>query len=218
MLIIFDLDDTLIDTSGSVTPFKMRECLENLIATELNITDLEASYQRLLSLNERAASSKEALYQFLLGFEGAPQLWARISVQMTKPLPADFCVPTTPYAREVLEILAKTHTLALVTGGYPPFQIEKLEKAGINRSFFSKIAIPEDSMKKPFYESLIKEFAVEPDGVLVCGDRIAMDLVPAHALGCKTVHMRWGRGRNLEREKWVTHSISHLGELRNILF
>ncbi|MBU6447143.1 MAG: HAD family hydrolase, partial [Verrucomicrobia bacterium] len=107
--------------------------------------------------------------------------------------------------------------VALVTGGHPPFQMEKLEKAGIDRSFFSKIAIPEDSIKKPFYEALLREFSIRPQEVVVCGDRIAMDLAPAHALGCQTVHMRWGRGKKLATEQWVTHSIVELSELTRII-
>src|SRR5690606_4017504 len=128
-----------------------------------------------------------------------------------------FSVATTPHAKEILKGFAKEHTLAIVTGGHPPFQMQKLEKAGIDRSLFSKIAIPEDSIKKPFYEALIREFSVGPKEALVCGDRIAMDLVPAHALGCQTVHMRWGRGTSLKTEEWITHSISTLTELKRIV-
>lgn len=217
MLIIFDLDDTLIDTSGSITPFKMRQCLKGFVANGLPIPDFEAAYQLLMNFNENASGSKEALSKFVQQFGGDEELVRKANFEMTSPLPMGFPVETTPNAKEILETLAKKHTLALVTGGHPPFQMEKLEKAGIDRSFFSKIAIPEDSIKKPFYEGLIREFSTVPQMVLVCGDRIAMDLAPAHALGCKTVHMRWGRGKRLQMEKWITHSIFQLSELKRIV-
>ena len=56
MLIVFDLDDTLLDTSGGITPFKLKEALSFLFE------DVgEELYQELLVLNRTASSSKEAL-------------------------------------------------------------------------------------------------------------------------------------------------------------
>ena len=217
MLIIFDLDDTLIDTSGSVTPFKMRECLKGLASQGLEFADFESAYQMLMTLNDREMGSKEALSKFVLTFGGNLELVKWANQMMKLPLPVGFHIQTTPYAKEILQTLSQKHTLTLVTGGHPPFQMEKLEKAGIDRSFFSKIAIPEDSIKKPLYERFIQEFSSHPHEVLVCGDRIAMDLAPAHALGCNTVHMRWGRGKSLKTERWITYSISNLSELQRIV-
>jgi FMN phosphatase YigB (HAD superfamily) len=204
-LIIFDLDDTLIDTSGAVTPFKMRECLK-----KLGFSD---DFEELALLNHSSSGSREAFKKFL-DKKGAPHLIERAMEEMMAPLPDDFAIPTTPEAKEILNWLKKTHTLALVTGGHPPFQMEKLKKAGIDSSLFSKIAIPEDSIKKPFYRRLMEEFSAE---TLVCGDRIAMDLAPAHELGCTTVHMRWGRGKLVKTEPWIDHAIESLAELKRII-
>lgn len=216
MLIIFDLDDTLIDTSGAVTPFKLKECLKYFIAEGLSVSDFDSAYAELLAINAKSLKSKDALAQFLAK-RGGDALLERGLVEMTRPLPADFPIPTTPNAKEILEHFRKTDTLALVTGGHPPFQLEKLEKAGIDRSIFSKIAIPEDSVKKPFYQGLLHEFSFSPAEVLVCGDRVAMDLAPAFELGFTTVHMRWGRGSLRETEHWIHHAISDLNELKRIV-
>ncbi len=217
MLIIFDLDDTLIDTSGSVTPFKMGECLKKLIAEGLPVPDFDRAYADLLAINGQAHKSSEALARFIERAGGSPQLLDKVLGEMTTPLPAHFSIPTTPNAKEILQFFRKSHRLALVTGGHPPFQLEKLEKAGIDRSYFSKIAIPEDSIKKPFYEGLLREFSLAPQQVLVCGDRVAMDLVPAFELGFTTVHMRWGRGTLAKTEQWIHHAIADLSELKRIV-
>lgn len=216
-MIIFDLDDTLIDTSGSVTPFKMKECLKCLIAAGLPVRDFSKSYAELLELNERCAKSKETLARFVEQYGCDPSLAELAIRELFTPLPPDFEIPTTPNAKEILEYCKLSHTLALVTGGHPPFQQEKLKKAGIDTSIFSKIAIPEDSIKKPFYEGIVREFSLDPRQVLVCGDRIAMDLVPAHELGFLTVHMKWGRGARIKTEKWIDYSISDLSELKRII-
>lgn len=217
MLIIFDLDDTLIDTSGSVTPFKMKECLKLLVREGLSIENFDRSYQELLAINATSPKSKDALSRFIERAGGDPGLLESVLREMTTPLPEDFAIPTTPHAKEILEWASRSHRLALVTGGHPPFQREKLKKAGIEPAIFSKIYIPEDSIKKPCYQGLLKEFSVPPQQVLVCGDRIAMDLAPAHELGIQTVHMRWGRGAQGQTEAWIRHAISDLTELKRIV-
>ncbi len=195
----------------------MKECLRRLVAEGLRVDDFEKAYLELLAINSQAHKSREALTQFVVKKGGPSELVERAIVEMTTPLPEGFRVATTPNAKEILKYFTKSHVLALVTGGHPPFQMEKLEKAGIDRSFFSKIAIPEDSVKKPFYQGLLKEFLISADQVVVCGDRIAMDLVPAFELGLTTVHMRWGRGTIAKTEKWINHSITDLSELKRII-
>ncbi len=183
----------------------------------MEVEDFSIAYSDLLALNEKCSKSKETLHRFV-SMRGAPSWLADQAIEeLTTPLPADFSVSTTPHAKEILEFFSSKHTLALVTGGHPPFQKDKLKKAGIEPSVFSKIAIPEDSIKKPYYQGILREFSVTPNQVLVCGDRIGMDLEPAHELGFTTVHMRWGRGARLETAGWIHHSISDLSELKRII-
>lgn len=217
MLIIFDLDDTLIDTSGSITPFKMKQCLQRLIEKGVSFPSLTKAYEELLAYNRSSPKSIDALSNFLVqvGFDLSQS--QSIFAELTAPLPSDFIVPTTPQAKEILSYFSASHRLALVTGGHPPFQLEKLKKAGLDTSIFSKIDIPEDSVKKPYYLALARKFSIPPEQIWVCGDRIQMDLVPAHELGFKTIHMRWGRGQQSATEDWVDYSIATLGELKGII-
>lgn len=217
MLIIFDLDDTLIDTSGFVTPFKMKECLEALVSAGVAVSDFSASYRELLEKNRKSPKSTEALISFAKSL-GASEEQIRISLQkLFTPLPDSFQIPMTPHAKEILEYYRSLCSLAIVTGGHPPFQWDKLKKAGIDSSFFSMIAVPEDSKKKPYYEALQKKFDLPSREIWVCGDRIEMDLKPAFELGFRTVHMRWGRGAVLESEEWINHSVNDLSELKDII-
>ena len=212
MLIIFDLDDTIIDTSGAITPFKLREALQLLIE---RIDDAELAL--LCALNESAPKTAHAIEEYGRMRSISQDKIRQAVLFLSMPLPENFVVPCTPNAKEILYYYAKKYPIALVTGGHPPFQREKLEKAGIEPSIFSKIAIPEDSVKKPFYQSLAKEFLAMPEEVWVCGDRVAMDLEPANALQFRTVHMRWGRGLKIRNEPWIDYSITQLNELRNII-
>ena len=214
-MIIFDFDDTLIDTSGAITPFKLKECLDYLVSCGLKVDG--SAHQELLALNEKMARSKEAIEAFVRKYGGDSSLVAQALEKLSGPLPDDFVVPTTPNAKEILEFFKGKAHLVLVTAGKGSFQREKLKKAGIEPSVFSNMAIPEDGVKKPFYKGFLAEFSVAPDQVWVCGDRPLVDLKPAHELGMKTIHMRWGRGATAKTEDWVDYTISDLGELKRII-
>ncbi len=167
----------------------------------------------LIQLNQKSASSKDALHEILRRY-GALHLFEEALSLYTAPLPHDFAIPETPDAKNVLQALyGKGHRLAVVTGGKQPFQLEKIKKAGFELSMFSKIMVPEDSIKKPCYETLLNEFLALPSQCAVVGDRVPMDLLPAHELGLRTVHMRWGRGLLWKNENWIDHSIRELSEL-----
>ena len=87
MLIIFDLDDTLIDTSGAIAPFKMRECLKKMIDTGLEVGDFEEAYADLLAVNAKSLKSTEALAAFGAKYGATQgQLEAAIG-ELTTPLP-----------------------------------------------------------------------------------------------------------------------------------
>lgn len=217
MFIVFDLDDTLIDTSGSVTPFKMDACLKKCIALGLPVQDEAKALQDLLAINKRSPKSTDALKIFIASYQLPGFPIAEVFQELHTPLPADFQVPVTPHAKEMLEFYKSLCPIALVTGGNAAFQWEKLKKAGIDSSIFSMIGIPEDSIKKPYYQAVQQKFGVTPSQIWVCGDRIEMDLKPAFELGFRTVHMRWGRGALTTSEKWIDYSISELRELKEII-
>ncbi len=214
-MIVFDLDGTLIDTTGAVIPFKMELCLKKLETLGLPLVDFSSAYKRLMEINAKSLRSLDALKEFLIECSGEMAWISLLKETLSSPLPDNFAVPTLPFAHEILEELSLTHTLALVTAGSPPFQREKLKKAGIEPGLFSKILIPEDCGKKPSYEALCKQFLKKE--VIVCGDRVEIDLLPAYELGFATVHMRWGRGLLNQTESWVDYSICDLRELRNIV-
>jgi putative hydrolase of the HAD superfamily len=216
LLIAFDLDDTLIDTSGAVAPFKRQKFLDFLIDRNV-FGSRDRMMQKIESHDKSSLSSKEMIRSILQSYH-ALHLYDDAIGLYYDPLPKDFLIPTTPNAKKILEILKQRgHILALVTGGKRAFQLDKLEKAGLEPSIFSKINISEDSQKMPDYEALLKEFLVPPADCYAVGDRIQMDLAPAHALGWHTVHMRWGRGRSSKHEDWIDRSICELSDLLEFL-
>lgn len=217
MLLIFDLDDTLIETSRSIVPFKLKYALEEMIKQGLEITDFNGSLKHLLDLNEEVHSSRLGLELFLEELDAGRFLNHGVQALDTL-LPENFTVSTTFNAEKVLGELKNQHTLALVTYGNPEYQRQKLKKSGIQEEIFKQIIVVPTQNKKSSYEFLLKQLQVKPQEALVCGDRVMGDLVPAKELGIRTVHMRSGRGKNNSSPKnAVDYTIENLSELKLII-
>jgi putative hydrolase of the HAD superfamily len=216
LLIIFDLDDTLIDTSGCITPIKLKDALERMIAAGLKIEDEAEAYRRLLQINQNALSSRQALKEFL-GTEGhfleigSQEVYGNISPQL----------PIEPFSGviDTLAELSSLHQLALVTQGRSDQQFAKMKKAGIDYRIFSKVIASENSSKKIHYQAVVEDLKPAADsGVLVCGDKVAVDLAPAKELGMITVHMRRGRGKaQAGPSEIVDYTIGEFAQIKEIL-
>lgn len=195
----------------------MRRCLQKLVEEGLEIQDFEESYRALLRMNENASSSKEALTTFVWNLGFSPEKVHLASLELHSPLPQDFFIQKMEGADEIISWCKEKGRIAIVTAGASPsFQKEKIEKAGLDSSLFSKIAISDHLGKGVVYQQLLEEFSLLPEQVWVCGDRVDADLRPAKELGCHTIHMKWGRGRN-GGANWIDFTIQSLKELKGII-
>jgi putative hydrolase of the HAD superfamily len=217
LLIIFDLDDTLIDTSGCITPIKLEEALRCMVEAGFYLTDYEEGLKQLRRINEGAESGKEALAEFLEIHNGEKYFELGVK-ELYEHFPLD--CPIFPFdgVIETLKNLAQTHHLALVTAGFSEYQHWKLKKTGIDSTFFSKIAVCEQGSKKNHYKLIFDELGVSRKDVVVCGDRILKDLTPAKELGFRTIHMRKGRGKNgPKRVHDVDYSVNEFYEIPEVI-
>jgi putative hydrolase of the HAD superfamily len=217
LLIIFDLDDTLIDTTEKFTPIIFRKTLQILIKKGLQISNVNKSYKKLLEIDKNSFSSKESIKRFLYELK-ANKIFYNIAFKvMSEPLNEDIKVFPLKNAKKILEYLSNTNTLALVSIGKEKFQFDKMKKAGIDTSFFSKIVITTNEDKGIYYKQIIDELNISFQNTYVCGDKINVDLVPAKELGCITIHMKWGRGKRFLKDNNVDYTINNLMEIKTIL-
>lgn len=218
MLIIFDLDDTLIDTTGSITPVKLEQALVKMVEAGLEIGNFEDALDILKRLDTATESASQTLLEFLEITNGDKKYFDIGKAEVYGHLPSDFPVFPLDQALEVLGELAEQHQLALVSMGKPDQQLLKLKNAGIDSTIFSKMIISEDPDKKPHYKTILDELDFTPTQTLVCGDRIGRDLTPAKELGCITVQMQWGRGLNSTYSpRDVDYAIKKLSQIKDIL-
>ncbi len=205
MLIIFDLDDTLIDTSHSITPFALKWALDAACVS--------VPVDAIIKANENAYSSHEVLKEFLdeHSSDEVMKLINRFPLNAIE-------VRCVPGAKEMIDELKGEHQLGIVSVGRYEQQIEKLTAAGIDPAIFDFIEITEKRDKAPVYQKII-ENAADPKNILVVGDRIKTDLAPAKKLNMRTAHLRFGRGLNNTGLKCdVDVTIEALSEVKKVAY
>jgi putative hydrolase of the HAD superfamily len=218
LLIIFDLDDTLIDTSRGLTPQQLKKALHRMKDQGVYLGDFSKAENVLLRLNETASSAKHAILEFFEINQLDCKYFDMACKVVYDEISPDISIEPSDGALDVISVLFESHKLALVTVGVQHLQLMKLKKAGIHSHFFSKIVVTQERNKKLHYKAIIEELDFDPSDVLVCGDRIEVDLSPAKELGLKTVQMLSGRGLHCKGNKEdVDYRISHLSELIKIL-
>lgn len=210
MLIIFDLDDTLIETTKCLVPYYLSAAYEAM--------GRMGPLKELLAINEKALTSTGAVTAFWQTYSGQLEILERGLEALKQPLPQNFHIDLVPDCLEVLGELHEDCRLALVTRGEEALQLQKVEKAGIQQSLFSKLVVSGRPSKKSDYQKVVDDLGQDPKDVIVCGDRIPLDLTPAKELGFFTVHFENGRGKtHKEPQEDVDLSITMLKELTQVL-
>lgn len=219
MLIIFDLDDTLIDTSGSIIPERLKIAFDKMVRSGLDLQDPKDQLKKLLQINEKSLSAKEALKEFLLTHNAMDKFFEIGVNAVYNEFDPTMKISSRKGASKILNELNENHKLALVTIGNEKFQRLKLKNAGIDFSIFSIIKVIEGEDKKPAYKNIINIFEKKASETLVCGDKVHIDLIPAKELCCITVHMQYGRGQNVKQDygAFVDYKIKELEEITNII-
>ena len=200
MLLIFDLDDTLIDQFYNFTPKKLRMVHDFLLEKGVS-----SSYSRLLELNKGSVTGGDAVKALLKELNEDGFVDEAIGVLYG---PCDFVPKLMVGCEETLNELKKNCSLAVVSRG---IEAEQMRKLSFLPDVFSAVRITSDG-KKSAIQSVMDELGFTAEETWMIGDREA-DLEPASELGLKTVHIRFGRG---DRPIPATYEIYELKELLDL--
>ena|GEM_PF-347149 len=223
MLIIFDLDDTLIDTSGTIIPRLLKNALHAMRSGGLVCRNFDHMYQEFLTLDRASFSSDQALRSLVKKWNAPKECYELGFKEIYEKPTYPRSIHALPHAIKALRELAHSHRLALVTTGKQELQEKKMRLARIPIHVFSDVHFCERNPisgqeKKKFYAAIEKRTGISPHFILVCGDRISSDLSPAKELGYTTLHIKWGRGLgNTGLKKDVDYTILCLGEVASIV-
>lgn len=230
--IIFDLDDTLLDTYNLLITKAVEKSCRSMIQSGLpakeelciqlwNQLHHNHSEQELyLKIIENSLSSENLdlnTNKTLLS-EDQKNNWAQIGFDsFLKPnLPEQ--LPLKAEIRQMMIRLQKKYSLFLVTQGVPEIQREKINKMNIS-SFFQEIFIVNTQAhetKKHKFEHLLKTVDNNPLHFLSVGNRLRHEIAMAKQLGMQTCHVQQGEHKNekpqnsFESSDWTINCLEEL--------
>jgi len=213
MLIIFDLDNTLIDRNKAYlewfrewyTTKHTRAMIDNKLLSKIMDVDNNGecepleSGSKILSLIDDKTSTAE-------------EYWA-----MSEAL-IDFIRPCKD-VNQCLDTLSNRYQLALLTNGSINRQEKKLKNSALAK-YFDLIRVSGGlGFKKPepeAFASIYDHFNRAPEECLMVGDSEANDIAPAKELGMRTVKVS-GFLHNDKNRSIADVSINHVSELMSYL-
>lgn len=220
-VIVFDLDDTLLDTSGLLVP----KALENIHKywSELGQT---LDFQSFLSLRDVYLKSHSNSTVFEKILEKYPTSNNALALSQAEDffyepeIPPN--LPLIDGAVELLESLKPKYHLALLTSGEEPTQRQKIESTKLAQYFHDVFITyqPTNYKKRPFFEKLLKEKQISPAQLLSVGNRKSSEIREAKLLGCQTCWFAYGEHISEIEQSPADHpdfTIQHLRDFFNCL-
>lgn len=196
-VIVFDLDDTLLDTFNSlIVPLEIeaakamitagiREDPTTLASTLLHLrradpANLETELRKIPSVNKKILASRNRL--------------------LTKVPLSNVLV--SPEIMQLLRRLRNEYELYLLTAGSADFQKRKIDQLEIGGLFKETLIIPDSShaAKATALQALAERRGLKPENVLVVGNRLDNEISAGNVLGMPTIWIRHGEGSELKPE------------------
>lgn len=207
--LIFDLDDTLFDTSSQLLPAAHIEAAQAMIAA-----GLQAPLQQVLELRQQCSQ---------LG--GDPSISAQVAMRLgcTSPTVAEAgerafferdpgLMSLEPDVAALLERLLPAVPMALVTAGHPPTQLTKIRRLDLERYFADVRLVDRQNgeRKREALRHLLVGHAWTASRCVVVGDREDDELAAAMELGCRRVRVCRDPSRPSDVAEVTIHHVREL--------
>ncbi len=191
MYLIFDLDDTLLDTSATAGRFKLMEVAQlwNRMGVLRETTDRAS--QLMIEWRFEEPTGRDVLRRYARHAGLSDEALRAGEQEYYERDHAEVPIRLMHGAIECLEDLRRHYRLALVSIGRSEQQHRKMEAAGLDPARFDHIRIVEQGGKRAAFLDIAHswglDLAVGLSSVVVIGDRYATDIAPAKELGMRTV-------------------------------
>lgn len=196
--IAFDLDDTLLDTSGLLAPQFALATFRFMIDKGLKLTVEECEEIRkelVKTVSHREVFERLAQeYGTAETIENLPEI---IDHFYNPALPQD--LPLMPGARENLDYLKNKYALYLVTAGARTSQLAKAFALGIVKDF-KKVIVVNSLIKHRKYDTflqILNEEQIQPHELLCIGNSLVSEIADALEIGAIACHFEHGESRGL---------------------
>lgn len=191
--IAFDMDDTLIDTSGLLVPHAARGACRAMTDAGLKV-----SFEKCLEWRAELAPdhSHRDIFRLIADRAGAadPAGLGDIGAHIFYNPPLPEKMDLLPGADDVLRALAGRMTLFLVTSGVRETQWKKIRAAGLEGRF-ERIFVVEkfqNESKETAFHRILNGWNLRPEELLSVGNRLREEIRHAKKLGARTCYFEYG--------------------------
>lgn len=191
--IAFDLDDTLLDTSGLLVPAAAQSACEAMISAGLQC-DLETCLKDREVL--AAQLSHTDIFHQIASKYGCTQSGKAVhdALQAFYNPTVPQALPLLPEALNNLESLRSEYALFLVTMGAYETQAQKIRSLGIEK-YFEDIFILNGFIgerKQTAFQKILDRKNIKPTELLSVGNRLSSEIRDAKILGSETCYFAYG--------------------------
>jgi len=194
LLWTLDLDDTLIDTEGSIRP-RVRESIRRalgVLGTPPDPGRDEAIVDAIAGVGTSAAS-RLPLILAALGLEPSSPAAAAAREGYYQYYERDGGLPTMPGAREAIALLRERGPVVIITNGPAELQARKVEAARLAAHVDGVIISGVEGVEKPdpaIFLLACQRADIPPERATHIGDSLTTDMAGARAAGFRTVWFR----------------------------
>jgi len=218
-LVIFDLDDCLVNTWEASFPITIREAINVMVKEGLGVDSVDNAVDRLAEINSNSSNCPEAITEYLNEIGADPAKYMEVGKRAIYAFNLENLIKLNLGVVEMLEKLSFLGVdLVIVTKGWKERQMKIIEATGIDKSKFKRIYIVTDYDKTEPYKRAMEELGHPAENTLVVGDRYETDLIPGKNLGTKVVWVPRGRGKiNPPKKEDVDYIINDFREILEIV-
>lgn len=194
--IIFDLDDTLYDCSGTLV-VRGRRQVAKTIARLINSSEEEA-YQLQLDMEEKYGV-KANIYEKIVSHYHLPGTYAQELLEEFVHVDISDITVFPDVIDTMIQLKGRGYRMVLVTSGDKEIQRKKIDVLGLNNRYFDDIVITERNKgqsKKACFQEIMKRYDLQPKEFVCVGDKIDDELTASKSLGMVTVIFEHGRHYN----------------------
>lgn len=194
--IIFDLDDTLYDCSGTLV-LRGRRQVAGKIARLIKCSEEEA-YSLQLEMEEKYGV-KANIYEKIVSHYHLPGTYAQELLEDFVHINISNITVFPDVMDTVIQLKARGYRVALVTSGDKEIQRKKIDVLGLNNRYFDDIVITDRNKgqsKKACFQEIMKRYDLQPKEFVCVGDKIDDELAASKSLGMFTVMFEHGRHYN----------------------
>lgn len=218
--IVFDLDDTLVDTFNLLIKPLENEAAAAMIAAGIGASDHSRLAEIILDLRKNDPENVEERLLQQFPQAAGRTLEARRAV-FVNASPDKLTIK--PEIKHMLEELrAAGYDTYLVTTGPREFQDKKIDQLGIRDLFLDTEVLESGSeiTKERWLDSLARQHGYNKAAVVVVGNRLDNEIQAGNQLGMITVWVRYGEGSGLnpcQKTGQPDYTISDIAEFPGVL-